>query len=72
MREFRGAAPRRSPPTGPADLLLLNGRVMTMDDARPQADAVAIAGDQILAVGTDAEVKRLSVSRVPAMEARWS
>ena len=43
----------------PADLIFRNGRVLTMDDARPEATAVAIAGDRIVAVGGDAEVDRL-------------
>ena len=61
-RQFRAAAQRRSPPTGPADLVLLNARVVTMDPTRPEAEAVAIAGDQILAVGTLAEVQALGAS----------
>lgn len=36
-----------------ADLLVFNGRVYTMDAARPLATAVAVAGNQILAVGDD-------------------
>lgn len=44
----------------PADLVLLNGRVYTVDPSRPWAEAVAIAGDRILAVGTTAEVARLA------------
>ena len=42
-----------------ADLVVRGGRVFTVDDARPWADAVAIAGDRILAVGDDAEVASL-------------
>ena len=42
-----------------ADLLLVNGKVVTMDPARPKATALAIVGDRILAVGTDAEIDRL-------------
>ena len=34
-----------------ADLLLFNGRIYTMDAGRPQAQAVAIAGNRFLAVG---------------------
>jgi predicted amidohydrolase YtcJ len=34
-----------------ADLLLVNGRVTTLDSANPEADAVAIADGRILAVG---------------------
>jgi predicted amidohydrolase YtcJ len=43
-----------------ASLLLLNGKVWTEDPAQPQAQAVAISGDAILAVGSDAELKRLA------------
>ena len=42
-----------------ADLVFLNGKVVTMDPARPEATAVAIAGDRILAVGSDEEIGRL-------------
>jgi predicted amidohydrolase YtcJ len=41
-----------------ADLVLLNGRVVTVDEARPEAEAVAVIGDRILAVGTDRVVRR--------------
>jgi len=43
---------------GKADLVLKNGRIATIDPARPQAAAVAVRGDRILAVGTDTEVGR--------------
>ncbi len=39
-----------------ADLLLINADVATIDPAIPVADAVAIRGDRILAVGTSAEL----------------
>lgn len=35
----------------PAELILTNARVLTMDPAQPRAEAVAIAGGRILAVG---------------------
>lgn len=34
-----------------ADLLLVNGAVVTIDDTMPHAEAVAISGDRIIAVG---------------------
>jgi predicted amidohydrolase YtcJ len=40
------------------DLALINGRVYTLDAARPWAEAIAIRGDRIVAVGTSAEVRR--------------
>jgi predicted amidohydrolase YtcJ len=42
----------------PADLVLLNGRVYTLDPGRPWAEGLAITGDRIAAVGTSAEVRR--------------
>jgi hypothetical protein len=39
-------------PVQPASLILMNGAVHTMDSARPLAEAVAVAGDKILYVGT--------------------
>jgi predicted amidohydrolase YtcJ len=49
--------------TGPAqdaDLLLVNGRVYTVDPERPWAEAVAIRGDRIAAVGPSAGLRRLA------------
>ncbi|MDI3291187.1 amidohydrolase [Polyangium sp. 15x6] len=40
----------------PADFVLLGGAVRTMDPARPEASAIAVRGERIVAVGTDAEV----------------
>lgn len=39
-----------------ADLVLLHGHILTMDDARPEAEAIAILGGRIVAVGSDAEI----------------
>jgi predicted amidohydrolase YtcJ len=41
-----------------ATLALTNGRIVTVDSTRPEAQAVAIAGDRIIAVGTTAEIQR--------------
>jgi len=40
-------------------LVLYNGRIYTMDRARPRAQAVAIAGNRIAAVGEDEQIKSL-------------
>jgi len=42
----------------PATLVLNNGRVVTADDARPVAEAIAVNGDTIVALGTNAEIGR--------------
>jgi predicted amidohydrolase YtcJ len=42
---------------GPAaDLILTASRVWTVDQAKPEAEAIAILGDRIVAVGTDEEI----------------
>lgn len=55
------AAPANAAPVAaaPADLILRNANIRTVDAARPTARAVAIAGDRIVAVGGEAEVARL-------------
>jgi predicted amidohydrolase YtcJ len=44
----------------PADLVLTNGRIVTVDDARPEAEAIAISKDRIQAIGTAAEIKAMT------------
>jgi predicted amidohydrolase YtcJ len=46
--------------TGPADLILTNGKIITVDAAFTVAQALAIAGERILAVGSDAAMARVS------------
>src|ERR1700693_4895691 len=41
----------------PADLVVLNGRVFTVDHTRPRAEAIAVVGDRIRAVGTTTEMQ---------------
>jgi len=48
-------APDRAQP----DLLLFHGHVITMDPTAPSAQAIAIAGDRIIWVGTDAAAQKL-------------
>lgn len=43
-----------------ADLILLNGNVLTVDHQDRVTEAIAIRGDRILAVGTNAEIKALA------------
>ena len=44
--------------TAPATLVLTNGKVVTVDATPAEAEAVAIRGDRIVAVGTSGEMKR--------------
>lgn len=42
-----------------ADLILTNAAVITMDPQQPHAEAVAVAGERILAIGRAAEIESL-------------
>ncbi len=51
------SAPAPTPSVTPADLVVRNGIVVTVDDNLPEAEAIAINGHSITAVGTDAEIE---------------
>jgi hypothetical protein len=48
----------QQPARPPADLVLTNGKVVTVESAMPEAQAVAIVGDRIADIGSSADVKR--------------
>ena len=58
--QSRRPAPRTAveATTEPAEVILTNARVYTVDSTRPRAEAVAIRGGRILAVGSAEEVAR--------------
>jgi len=41
----------------PADLVLTNGKIVTVDDTKPEAEALAVRGDVIIAVGSNKEIQ---------------
>ena len=45
---------------GQADLVLRNGRIVTVDDQWPRVSALAIKGDRIAAVGSDRDMLRFT------------
>jgi predicted amidohydrolase YtcJ len=51
-----------------ADLVLVNGQVVTMDPRQPRAQAVAIAGDRFTAVGGDHDVRNLASARTRVVD----
>jgi predicted amidohydrolase YtcJ len=53
-----------------ADLVITNASVRTMDDKRPRAEAVAVVGSRIVAVGSNAEIKKYAGSRTRTVDAR--
>ena len=53
-----GCGTRRAGP--PADLVLHGGKVVTLDPARPEAEAIAVRDGAIVAVGSDGDVLALA------------
>ncbi len=55
--------PQAAPPVRyHATLILLHGNIYTGDPARPRAEAVAVSGEAIFAVGSNAEIEALKES----------
>jgi predicted amidohydrolase YtcJ len=51
-----------------ADRIFIDGVVWTGEDAAPQAEAIAVSGDRILAVGSDAEIRALADADTAAVD----
>lgn len=56
--------------SGSADLALLNGRITTMDPARPDASALAVRDGNFVAVGSEDEVRALIGPFTQVIDAR--
>ena len=57
------------PPAG-ADLIITGGKVETLEDATRSATALAIAGERILAVGGDEQIRALAGAHTRCVDAR--
>ena len=55
---------------GDADIVLTGGRIFTAAPAKPWAHALAVRGDHIVAVGTDAQAERWSGRRTKSVDLR--
>ena len=53
----------------PADLIVRNAKVTTLDDARPSAQAFAATGEKFVAVGEEADVMRFRGERTRVIDA---
>jgi predicted amidohydrolase YtcJ len=56
------------PKEEPADLVLRGGKIVTMDEAKPAAEALAIRGDTIVAVGPNQDIKPFIGSATEVVE----
>src|SRR5271154_977915 len=52
----------------PADTILFNGKIFTSDSTYPYAQALAIRGERIIAVGDSAKIKSLSGPRTKVID----
>lgn len=52
-----------------ADLIVLNGNIVTMDPLAPRVEALAVRDGRVMALGTDAEIKRLATSSTEIIDA---
>ncbi|PSL31026.1 amidohydrolase [Chitinophaga ginsengisoli] len=53
-----------------ADIIITNGRITTLDDAKGEVQAVAIAGNKIVETGSNTEVLRLKGNKTTIIDAR--
>lgn len=53
-----------------ADLVITNASVRTMDSKRPTAQSIAVIGDRIVSVGTDADTKSLIGPNTKVIDAK--
>ena len=54
----------------PADVIYLNGRILTVDATDHVAQAVAVAGNRIVAVGTNADAERVAAPNARRIDLR--
>ena len=58
------SAPPSMPPT-PVTMAVVNARVWTGDPAKPAAEAIAVNGDRIVAVGSNDDIRKMASSVTP-------
>ncbi len=68
--QARSAAPtaKRGPLAGPADMIVVNGRVYTVDDFRPIVSAFAVKNGRILFAGSEREVRALAGAKTRVLD----
>jgi predicted amidohydrolase YtcJ len=64
------SAPRNAGDATPVTLAVVNARVWTGDARRPWADAIAVRGERIAAVGSSAEVKKMASADARVIDAK--
>src|SRR5262245_54232144 len=52
----------------PADLVLINGKIWTVNDKRPEVEAVAVLGNRIAAIGSTEEIRKWIVENTKVID----
>jgi predicted amidohydrolase YtcJ len=58
-------------PTEPADLVLVSARIWTGDPKNPEAEALAVLGGRIVAVGSDKEIAAWKGPKTAVLDGKW-
>jgi predicted amidohydrolase YtcJ len=53
----------------PAELIVVNANIRTLDSVKPRASALAVSGGRIAAVGSDAEIRKLATKETVVIDA---
>src|SRR5438552_19175513 len=59
-----------SPPPNAADTIMLNARIYTVNPQQTSAEALAISGEKILAVGTKHEIEKYRAATTRIIDAQ--
>ena len=59
-----------SPVAGQAEVILVGGNVLTADPGRPMAEAIALTGARIRAVGSNEDVRRFAGPKTNIVDLR--
>ena len=57
-RSIEPSVAAQAPTPRPADLVLTNGKIVTVEDAQPEVQAMAVNGDTVTALGSTQEIQR--------------
>lgn len=55
-----------------ADVIVINGKITTLDDKNPEVQAVAISGNKIVQTGTNTQILKLKTKQTKVIDAKGS
>lgn len=55
-----------------ADIIVINGKITTLDDKNPEVQAVAISGNKIVQTGTNTQILKLKTKQTKIIDAKES